>query len=171
MSNIYSACLLILILVGAFALGFFLEPVQSREALPSEWLAEYYANPRFFGQPSIITGDEVIDMNWSSGSPNGKIPNNYFSVRWTRQVALVAGVYRFRIGADDRCRLLINGKLVLAAQQKGTFQTITLDLALEAGVYIFEVQYVEERGRAGVLMDWEAVPADPLAEVLRLEDF
>lgn len=160
MKNNYSAFLLSLILLCAFGLGFFLKPVQSHEALPSGWTGEYYANPALLGKASVVAGDEVIDMNWSTASPYAEIPLDYFSVRWTRLVELSAGVYRFRIGADDRSRLFIDGKLFLEAQENGNFQTSTREIYLPAGLYELEVQYVETTGRAGILVEWGAVSAE-----------
>jgi hypothetical protein len=138
-------------------IGLFIQPTPSRADLRAGWLAEYYANPTLDGQPSLITYDDAIDMNWSTAAPDVSLPSDYFSVRWSSQVAFEGGIYRFRVGADDGIRLSINGQRLIDTFEVGEFRSLTQDVYLATDEYRIEVEYYEATGSAGVLVDWVAI--------------
>lgn len=153
-SNRYTAVLLTFTLLAAFVIGLFIQPTESRANLRTGWIAEYYDNPTFSGEPSFVTSDETIDMNWSTSAPYQTLPSDFFSVRWTSQATFEGGIYRFRVGADDGIRLTIDGNILIDAFEPGPFRSITRDVQIPEGEHIVEVDYYEATGTAGILVDW-----------------
>lgn len=168
MRDRYSAMLFSLTLVAAFALGLFIEPSESQANPRMGWKGEYFANQNLQGEPSITTYDDAIEMNWFNAAPYEVLPVDYFSVRWTTRLSFQPGIYRFRIGADDGVRFFINDTPIMEVFSDGTFQTSIRDVKLRGGEYQLRVEYFEEVGLAGVLVDW-TISQNPL-EVLNFED-
>jgi hypothetical protein len=159
--------LLSLVLTAGFVVGLFMEPAESRANLTAGWQGEYFSNMALEGDPVIVDTDDVIEMNWFTAAPYENMPADYFSVRWTSTASFADGIYRFRVGADDGIRLLIDNKLVIDAYEVGTFRTITRDVRLRSGEHLLQVEYFEETGFAGVLVDWSIT--EEASEVIDLE--
>ena len=166
-TNRYTAIVFSLILTAGFVVGLFMEPAESRANLTAGWKGEYFDNISLEGDPLIVDADEIIEMNWFTAAPYEEMPADYFSVRWTSTASFGDGVYRFRVGADDGIRLLIDGKVIIDAFEPGTFRTFTRDVRLKSGEHDLLVEYFEATGFAGVLVDW-ALTADT-GEVIDLE--
>jgi PA14 domain len=160
----YTAIFLTLLLTFGFGTSLFLQPSPSQANLRIGWTGEYFNNMELAGKPAVTTIDEIIDMNWVQAAPFEGLNDDYFSVRWTTQSEFKDGIYRFRAGADDGIRLLIDGKTVINIFEPGTFQTITRDIQLEDGDHLIQVEYFEATGLAGVLVEWQTAetPTDVL---------
>jgi hypothetical protein len=75
---------------------------------PSEgWNGAYFDNRSLSGTPLLTRQDAQIDFDWGYGSPSWEIPDNEFSVRWTRVVYFEPGSYRFTATTDDGVRLWV----------------------------------------------------------------
>ena len=75
---------------------------------------EYDKNPESFFKLLFKLADQNIDFNWGSGSPDGVITNDDFSVRWTGQVqAAHSESYTFYARVDDGVRLWVDGQLII----------------------------------------------------------
>jgi uncharacterized protein YraI len=121
------------------------------------WLAFYWNNPTFSGDPTFSRVDPVINFNWGAGSPVPGIINAFnFSVRWSNRITFAAGTYRFRAGADDGIRVAVNGQIIIDRfTETDVFQVNTADVTLGAGQYEIIVDYFKGgTGNGGVLFDW-----------------
>jgi VCBS repeat-containing protein len=119
------------------------------------WLGEYYSNRTLQGDPVLIRSDEKIDFNWKYGSPDGAVPVDNFSARWTRRVSFEKGIYRFHVGGDDGFRLWIDGRLVVDQWRDGGNREVTIDLDLQGGEHDVRVDFYERGGVARVHFSWE----------------
>jgi len=73
----------------------------------------YFAKMIFKGD-TVTRLDSEIDFNWSSGTPDTRIPNNYFSVIWTgRIIPKFSERYTFYLTGDDGFRFWVERKLVV----------------------------------------------------------
>jgi mannan endo-1,4-beta-mannosidase len=79
----------------------------------TDWRGEYWPNPTLSGSPALVRNDRAINFNWGDGSPAPELPADNFSARWSRQIEVEPGVYRFLARADDGVRILVDGRLVL----------------------------------------------------------
>jgi hypothetical protein len=74
----------------------------------------YFDNRYLEGAPTFIRQDSIIDFAWGNGSPDGSIPVNYFSARWTVTVDVNAtGPYDFHTLTEDGVRLFVDGEQII----------------------------------------------------------
>jgi glucose/arabinose dehydrogenase len=118
---------------------------------------EYFDNIDFTDR-KVDRVDGTVNFNWGSGSPDGSIGANTFSVRWSGQVeALYSEDYTFYTTADDGVRLSINGEQVINnyIDQPSTTRSGTIRLA--AGQkYAIQMEYYEKTGQAVAKLEWSS---------------
>lgn len=102
---------------------------QSRESFTG-WHGEYFDNPRLVGGPALERDDAEIAFDWGVGPVVDWMPDDNFSVRWTRVVNLTPGYYRFVVQADDGVRLWIDQNDNFSARW-------TQQIVFRAGTYRF----------------------------------
>ena len=124
------------------------------------WRAQYFDNPWLSGTPRLTLRDARIDFNWGYGSPAREIPDDGFSVRWTRTVRLEPDAYRFTVASDDGVRLWVNEHLLIDnwRDQALTHRSGTIYLAGDAEV---RMEYYESGGVATARLMWEQAGQDP----------
>lgn len=113
------------------------------------------------------TATDTFDLNLGlTSGVNG--PNmcgtylNFFSVRYKMDKTFAAGVYRFKVGADDGVKLLIDGTDVLPATafDLHSYTTYTSEpICLTAGVHTLEIQYFDNSAQSRLNFQYEEVPA------------
>ena len=122
------------------------------------WYGSYYNNRDLGGDPVMQRYDTAIDFDWGSGSPDGRVNGDGFSVRWLRRLQLDGGVYRVSAKADDGIRIWVNDELILDGwQSTAADQLFTTEIHLGGGDYAIRVDYQENEGDARVQLNWEAV--------------
>ena len=141
---------------------------QARRCLPitplaaERWRGEYFGNRDFSGDPLVIRDDGAADLNfvWGLSSPSAEcgLPVDNFSVRWTRTVAVTAGLYRFTATGDDGFRMLLDGQTVIEAWREQFNQTKSIELNLAAGKHLIVLEYFERYGSATFQFGWENAP-------------
>lgn len=120
------------------------------------WLAEYYANKNLEGATALVRADSAINFAWEGESPDPAIPNDQFSVRWTRTLSFPAGVYRFHAAADDGIRLWVDGQLLVNAWYLQELPNDHwADLVMDEEPHQVKVEYFENSGEAHAHVWWE----------------
>ena len=118
------------------------------------WHAEYFGNKDLAGSALVVADEQNLSINWAETAPFRQIPADGWSARWTTTVGIPAvGRYRFRIGADDGVRFYINENLYVDNWVASPFGTQTVDVGLAPGDNRFKVEYFEDSGSAGLLVD------------------
>jgi hypothetical protein len=125
--------------------------------LITEWQGEYYDNPVLAGAPVLIRNDRKIAFSWGMAAPDGRLPADRFSVRWTRTMNLEEGLYRFTVSADDGIRFWVDGSLRVDDWQDGALRQHTLELELSEGDHSFQLDYYESLGHAAVELVWQPI--------------
>jgi hypothetical protein len=123
-----------------------------------DWRGAYFPNRDLLGSPAVVRNDASIDFDFGRGIPAPGLPADGFSVRWTRQMAVDPGVYRFRAFVDDGVRLFVDDVLVIDAWESGSAREVTGERELSAGSHFLRVEYFENTGVALVRVTWERVP-------------
>jgi hypothetical protein len=122
----------------------------------TNWKGEYWMNSTFLGSPALCRNDFEIHFDWGLGSPDPIIPNDNFSVSWTRTANFTNGTYRFHIQHDDGARLYIDGTL------KGNFWGTccvwdVVSVPVSAGTHTIQMEMFENSGVANAGLWWEPV--------------
>jgi len=129
-----------------------------------DWKGEYWANRQLKGNPALTRNDSKIDFDWNRGAPAGGLPVDDFSIRWSRQVELQAGIHRFYAQADDGVRVYVDGKLIIDQWHNNNgSQVYKKDLTLAAGRHHIVVEYYENSGNAYVKFWRERLSGVPTA--------
>jgi len=129
-----------------------------------DWKAEYFNNVTLSGSPALVRDDATINFDWGTGSPASGINADHFSVRWTRNVDIAAGMTHFSLTVDDGARLWVNGHLLIDAWHDQGATTYTGDIYLPGDAVTIELQYYERTGYAVAKLSWSS-DADPGHEV------
>jgi hypothetical protein len=127
---------------------------------PAEWRGDYFPNRDLTGNPAFVRYDGVLDFDWGTGSPAPGFPADNFSVRWTRDVWLEGGRYRFHALVDDGVRLFVDGDLVIDEWRDGSQRELTAERSLGEGSHSLRVEYYEHTVYARIKVWWERVGAD-----------
>ncbi len=102
--------------------------------------------------------DPGINFNWGAGSPDPKVPDENFSVRWTGELEVpFTSTWTFTANCDDCVRLWVNDQLLFDkwGQQSGVEWIGSLDLA--AGQkYGIVMEYYENTGDARAILYWNS---------------
>jgi hypothetical protein len=129
---------------------------QSSSGGSSGWKAEYFANTDLIGKPKLTRTDSKIDFDWKRNAPASGMPKDNFSIRWTQTIDFSAGIYRFKLLADDKATLYVGDRMVLRVPASGSTQS-SYDLALLQGRQKVTLEYREFTGDARVRLTWEKI--------------
>ncbi|MGD8473273.1 MAG: PA14 domain-containing protein [Anaerolineae bacterium] len=121
----------------------------------TNWRGEYFNNKALSGTAALVRDDAQINFNWGSGSPKaGTVNSDSFSARWTRNLNLGAGTYRFSMTVDDGGRLWVNGHLLIDTWKDQAVHTYTGDIYLAGGTVPVKMEYYENTGSATAKLSW-----------------
>jgi hypothetical protein len=121
-------------------------------------LAGAYFNNANFTNQSFSRTDSTVNFNWGEGSPDPRIADTSFSIRWTGQIQpQYSQTYTFYIVSDDGIRLWVNNQLIInnwtdhpPTENSGT-------IALVAGIkYDIKLEYYENSGGAVAQLAWSS---------------
>jgi len=121
----------------------------------TEWRGEYYNNEWLSGQPALVRNDVTIDFDWGYDAPDPRVDADYFSVRWTRDLTLEGGRYRFTTETDDGVRLYVDDQLIIDQWRPMARTRYTREIYLNEGVHSIRMEYFEHWGVASAKLTWE----------------
>ena len=133
---------------------------------------EYFSNKDFNGTPVLTRTDRSINFNWDRVVPVAGLQRNNYSVRWSGTFTPPGpGEYKLgvRINYCYACentegfRLYLDGKLLVASNEKGTPER---GAVTDAAVHFSDTQphqirleYLHGTGSAGIDLTWQAPAA------------
>lgn len=118
------------------------------------WFSEFFNNTGLSGSPVFTAQVDNVSFNWGQGSPGNGIANDFWSARFTRQVWLDAGTYRFYATADDGVRVWVNNQLLIDAWRVQAATSYFGDIALGSGNHTIRVEFFEDQGDAVLYVNW-----------------
>lgn len=125
------------------------------------WRGEYFDNATLGGTPTVVRDDPDIDFKWGTGPPASGVGSDGFSVRWTRDLDLPAGMYRFTMTVDDGGRLWVNNHHLIDAWQEQAATTYTGDIYVPGGAIPLKMEYYEQAGLAVAQLSWAEIGTTP----------
>jgi hypothetical protein len=130
-----------------------------------DWKGEYWNNLDLSGKSVLVRNDPKIDFDWGLNAPAVGLSVDNFSVRWTRELNVTEGVYRFSAVADDGVRIFVNEAVVLDEWHVSAGdRPYRADVQLRTGKYTVVVEYFEKEGNALVQVGIERtgdLPVEP----------
>ncbi|GAB4511018.1 MAG: hypothetical protein OHK0046_08550 [Anaerolineae bacterium] len=147
------------LLLAVFALSFTASTAQELEPI---WTGQYYDNAVLAAPAAFTTQDSDIAFDWGFGSPGGSIAENSFSVRWTTDIDLNGGTYRFWTLADDNIRVTVDDITVLDTFGTGQVgEVVSGDIVLSEGTHNIRVDYREITQEAFAYLDFANLATNP----------
>ena len=122
------------------------------------WQAQYWNNRTFTGNPTLTQQESAINYNWGDGSPAASINADSFSARWTGQLSLESGSYRFDVVSDDGVRLFLDSVKRIEAWSDHAATAYYYTLQHDGGTVNVVLEYYEHVESAQVSLTW-GVPA------------
>ncbi|MCB0850601.1 MAG: PQQ-dependent sugar dehydrogenase, partial [Bacteroidetes bacterium] len=125
-------------------------------------LGTYFDNNNLTN-PVFQRVDSKIDFNWGSGSPDGSIGSNTYSVRWEGQIeAPYTENFTFTTSADDGVKLWVNNTLIINEWGGGALATHSGSINLVQGQKVpIKLEYHEENAYALVSLSWSSPNVSP----------
>lgn len=128
------------------------------------WNGEYFNNGDLAGAPALVRQDSILNFNWGDGVPDPAITNgDFFSVRWTKNQAFVAGKYKFSASTDDGFRLYIDDQLIMDNWTAGVI-TDSEVVTLTGGMHALRFEFREGGGGAYAQLDYDMTPDQPVLQ-------
>jgi hypothetical protein len=118
-----------------------------------DWKGEYWSNRTLTGQAAVTRNDPVLDFQWGSQAPMSGLPNDNFSIRWTRRLDFADGVYRFSVQAANGVRFYVDGALILDAWRDNVGSEVYVVDQRLSGSHQLKVEYYKHSG-VGMFIFW-----------------
>jgi hypothetical protein len=119
------------------------------------WRAEYFDNPDLIGQPVLERNESAINYDWQDNSPDGSLPADRFSVRWTAYFLFEHGAYTFKTDTDGGVRLWVDAQLLIGQWDNSVPALYEQQVVLTAGYHIVRMEYRHSSGNAAAKLWWE----------------
>ena len=126
----------------------------SKPSFP-EWKAQFWGNRDLSGTPVLVRNDSQVDFDWGSKAPAVGVPADRFSARWTRTIDFAAGLYRFRLRANDGVRFYIDETRLVNEWHASDGMTVYTVERFLSGPSALQVDYYDDSGNARVALSWE----------------
>lgn len=118
-----------------------------------------YFDGRNFDTQRFTRGDESVDFNWGTGSPDaGRLGADNFSIRWTGFLTPeFSETYTFYTNSDDGVRLWVGDKLIIDnwTDHAPTENSGQINLTADRPVPI-KLEYYENGGGAVIQLAWSS---------------
>ena len=138
--------------------------VQNNVSTTGLWKAEYFNNIGLTGDPVITQTESNIDYLWL-GTPAAGVNDDNFSIRWSANVPVDAGTYRFTVRADDGIRLKVDGQMIINQWRTQTATTYSADVILPAGNVPVVVEYFDQGATAVASLNWSKFDSSEASQV------
>jgi hypothetical protein len=114
------------------------------------WKGEYYDNRHLYWPPVMIRDDAEVNFDWGTAPPTDWMPDDNFSIVWSREMSFAPGYYRIAVQSDDGVRVWLDGRLILDKWQPMNYELHYIDGTYLDGVHRFKVEYFEQNGQARI---------------------
>jgi hypothetical protein len=122
-----------------------------------DWRGEYFDNPNLSGAAIFTRNDSTINFNFGTAGPGGGIAAEKFSARWTRNVYLGAGHYRFVTRTHDGVRLWVDNQLVIDRWRDQRTTTWNGESVLADGDHFIKMEYYTNSSGGVASLTWSPV--------------
>ncbi len=134
---------------GMYPTGVFVEPISKNSFAGGALRGEYFSNRELKGDSVLVRNDEEVNFDWGAMSPDPKVPEDNFSVRWTGKLtAPESGKYLIGLAGNGGARLVLDGQTIVEELNNRRTRTVTKEITLEAGrSYDLRFEYFENNNQ------------------------
>ncbi|HEX3100209.1 MAG TPA: glycoside hydrolase family 3 C-terminal domain-containing protein, partial [Pyrinomonadaceae bacterium] len=106
---------------------------------------EYFNNTDMSGTPALVRQDTQVNFNWGSVSPDARVHDDNFSVRWTGKLtAPESGTYNLGLSGNGQMKLFVDGQLFLEDAKNRRTKSLIKNIDLQGGrSYDIRIEYIE----------------------------
>ena len=108
----------------------------------------------------LVRNDLTIDFTWGAGSPDGRVPTDNFSARWTGTPKLTPGFYRINVNVDDGVRVYVNNQIVIDGWVDGGLRGYGANITVGNTYPDMRVEYYDRSGHAQIQVSFTPI-SDP----------
>lgn len=155
---------------GAMA-QFSYQKIDNLPPAPNQFIGEYFNNKTLTSPAFLSRHDSTIDFDWGLESPDPSIPNDNFSVRWSKTEEFVAGNYEFSATGDDGIRLYVDDQLILDQWIDQPPTTYRVNYPLTEGSHTIVMEYFETGGGAVAKLSYQKINDTPTGSEYKAEYF
>ncbi len=127
----------------------------------SNAFAGCYYSDRTLNSLVFTRTDSQINFDWAAGSPDPKVPNEWFSARWQGNFNFTAGTYTFTALADDGVRVYVDSQLIIDQWKDQAATRYEATRTLSAGQHTITMEYFETGGNAVAKLSWASGNSTP----------
>jgi len=124
----------------------------------------------FSGAPVFSRVDPEVRFDWADGSPDPRLDDDAFSVRWTGQISAPAtGMYTLGMRCATHCRLFVDDRLVAQGRSDHDIAMPEASVAMRAGrsyAIRIELEHMKYDAIAELLWAPPSPPRDEIAEAV-----
>ncbi len=117
-----------------------------------------YFNNRYLTDLRFTRFDGTINAAWNNSSPDSRIDDETFSIRWTGEIQpLYSELYTFYTTSDDGVRLWVNGTRIIDNWTDHSETVNSGTIALNAGQkYDIRLEYYNNLGEGKIKLEWSS---------------
>jgi len=117
----------------------------------------YYKSIDLSGIPVLERTDKTINFHWTLYGPDERLPNDFYSVRWTGNLqAPETGVVNLGLEGNDGFRLYLDDRLIIDQWEKQSYHIKTAPVQLQKNRnYAIRIEFKEPNGNAHIQLKWD----------------
>lgn len=122
-----------------------------------DWRGRYWDNRGLSGGTLFQRNDKEINFDWGRGPVVLGMPDDLFSVRWTRQAAFDNDTYTFTVRSEGGVRVYVDNALIIDEwTDDGTDgNKVTANVNMTKGNHDIKVEYYNRSGSASISFSWD----------------
>lgn len=117
----------------------------------------YYKSIDFSDAPVLQRSDKTINFHWTLYGPDERLPNDFYSVRWTGTLrAPATGSFNVGLEGNDGFRLYFNEQLIIDQWEKQSYHVSLAPVQLQKDKdYAVRIEFKETSGNAHIQLKWD----------------
>jgi len=144
-------------------------PPTATPVVITDWKGEYFADPDVKEQPALVRNDKSINFDWGNDAPVPGLPNDNYSVRWSRKDRFENSDYLFTVSVEGGVRLWLDGRMLIDDWVVSGNRTLTAQSGIiKAGDHDLRVDYFKSGGVGRISVKWEPIAARAPVSVIAI---
>lgn len=118
----------------------------------SGFTGEYFSNKTLSGTPTLVRENDTTAYVFNHDAPDPLLPNDNFSIRFTKQQQFKEGDYTFLVRAGDGIRMYIDDTRIIDDWTDHATGTYKKTVHISEGEHTIQIEYYDHLGGAAVIV-------------------